>query len=111
MHRTAEYGIAAHWKYKQGLKGKTTGDDEKLAWIRKVMELQDEVPDSNEFMRALKVDMFSDQVYVFTPKGDVVPLPKGSCPIDFAYSIHSAIGNKTMGAKVNTVRAVTGLIL
>ena len=101
MHRTAEYGIAAHWKYKQGLKGKTTGDDEKLAWIRKVMELQDEVPDSNEFMRALKVDMFSDQVYVFTPKGDVVPLPKGSCPIDFAYSIHSAIGNKTMGAKVN----------
>ena len=101
MHRTAEYGIAAHWKYKQGLKGKTTGDDEKLAWIRKVMELQDEVPDSSEFMRALKVDMFSDQVYVFTPKGDVVPLPKGSCPIDFAYSIHSAIGNKTTGAKVN----------
>ena len=101
MHHTAEYGIAAHWKYKQGLKGKNTGADEKLAWIRKVMELQDEVSDSSEFMRALKVDMFSDQVYVFTPKGDVVPLPAGSCPIDFAYSIHSAIGNKTTGAKVN----------
>ncbi len=101
MHYTAEYGIAAHWKYKQGLKGKPNTDDEKLSWIRKVMELQDEVSDSNEFMRALKVDMFSDQVYVFTPKGDVVCLPSGSCPIDFAYSIHSAIGNKTTGAKVN----------
>lgn len=101
MHHTAEYGIAAHWKYKSGVKGKNTGDDEKLAWIRKVMELQDEVSDNGEFMRALKVDMFSDQVYVFTPKGDVVPLPSGSCPIDFAYSIHSAIGNKTTGAKVN----------
>ncbi len=101
MHHTAEYGIASHWKYKQGLKTKNTDADEKLAWIRKVMELQDEVSDSNEFMRALKVDMFSDQVYVFTPKGDVVPLPNGSCPIDFAYSIHSAIGNKTTGAKVN----------
>ncbi len=101
MHHTAEYGIAAHWKYKSGVKGKNTGADEKLAWIRKVMELQDEVSDNGEFMRALKVDMFSDQVYVFTPKGDVVPLPNGSCPIDFAYSIHSAIGNKTTGAKVN----------
>lgn len=101
MHHTAEYGIASHWKYKQGLKTKNTDADEKLAWIRKVMELQDEVSDSNEFMHALKVDMFSDQVYVFTPKGDVVPLPNGSCPIDFAYSIHSAIGNKTTGAKVN----------
>lgn len=99
MHHTAEYGIAAHWKYKTGLSGKNTDEDKKLAWIRKVMELQDE--DSGEFMRALKVDMFSDQVYVFTPKGDVVPLPSGSCPIDFAYSIHSAIGNKTTGAKVN----------
>jgi len=101
MHHTAEYGIAAHWKYKSGVKGKNSGADEKLAWIRKVMELQDEVSDNGEFMRALKVDMFSDQVYVFTPKGDVVPLPYGSCPIDFAYSIHSAIGNKTTGAKVN----------
>ena len=101
MHHTAEYGIAAHWKYKSGVKGKNSGADEKLAWIRKVMELQDEVSDNGEFMRALKVDMFSDQVYVFTPKGDVVPLPNGSCPIDFAYSIHSAIGNKTTGAKVN----------
>ncbi len=101
MHHTAEYGIAAHWKYKQGLRSKTSDADEKMAWIRKVMELQDEVADSSEFMHALKVDMFSDQVYVFTPKGDVVPLPYGSCPIDFAYSIHSAIGNKTTGAKVN----------
>ncbi len=101
MHHTAEYGIAAHWKYKSGVRGKSSGADEKLAWIRKVMELQDEVADNDEFMRALKVDMFSDQVYVFTPKGDVVPLPTGSCPIDFAYSIHSAIGNKTTGAKVN----------
>ncbi|MBQ3053397.1 MAG: bifunctional (p)ppGpp synthetase/guanosine-3',5'-bis(diphosphate) 3'-pyrophosphohydrolase [Clostridia bacterium] len=100
MHHTAEYGIAAHWKYKQGLKGKNSENDEKLAWIRKVMEL-DEASDNREFMRALKVDMFSDQVYVFTPKGDVVCLPNGSCPIDFAYSIHSAIGNKTTGAKVN----------
>ncbi|MDP4117750.1 MAG: bifunctional (p)ppGpp synthetase/guanosine-3',5'-bis(diphosphate) 3'-pyrophosphohydrolase [Bacillota bacterium] len=101
MHYTAEYGIAAHWKYKQGLGGKNSDADEKLAWIRKIMEIQDESSDSSEFMRALKVDMFSDQVYVFTPKGDVVCLPTGSCPIDFAYSIHSAIGSKTMGAKVN----------
>ena len=100
MHRTAEYGIAAHWKYKDGTTGKTAFD-EKLAWLRELMEWQNDMKDSREFMEALKINFFSDNVFVFTPKGDVKDLAKGSTPLDFAYGIHSQIGNKCVGAKVN----------
>ncbi len=98
MHQTAEYGIAAHWKYKQGIKG--TGDEEKFAWIRRLLETQQE-SDAQDFFKELKTDMFSDEVFVFTPQGDVINLPAGATPIDFAYNIHSAIGNRMTGAKVN----------
>ncbi|NLJ41493.1 MAG: bifunctional (p)ppGpp synthetase/guanosine-3',5'-bis(diphosphate) 3'-pyrophosphohydrolase [Clostridiales bacterium] len=100
MHRTAEYGIAAHWKYKEGKKG-STGFDEKLAWLRHLLEWQSDLKDAREFMETLKIDLFTDEVFVFTPRGDVVDLPKGATPLDFAYSIHSAVGNKCVGAKVN----------
>lgn len=99
MHHTAEYGIAAHWKYKEGISGKTA-DEEKFAWVRRLLESQQE-SDAQDFFEALKIDMFADEVFVFTPRGDVINLPAGSTPIDFAYSIHSAIGNKMTGAKVN----------
>lgn len=100
MHKTAEYGIAAHWKYKEG--GETNAEfDDKLEWIRQLLDVQNELSDSEEFMKTLKIDMFSDEVFVFTPKGKVLSLPAGACPIDFAYSIHSAIGNKMVGAKIN----------
>lgn len=98
MHQTAEYGIAAHWKYKSGVVGKSNLE-EKLAWVRRLLENQ-EVEDE-DFVSSLKTDMFSDEVFVFTPNGDVISLPAGSNPIDFAYSIHSAVGNKMVGAKVN----------
>ncbi len=97
MHQTAEYGIAAHWKYKSGV-GKTNLE-EKLAWVRQLLENQD--VEDEDFVSSLKTDMFSDEVYVFTPNGDVISLPAGSTPIDFAYSIHSAVGNRMVGAKVN----------
>lgn len=100
MHRTAEYGIAAHWKYKEG-RLKDTDLDSKLAWLRQILEWQTEARDAGEFMESLKIDLFSDEVFVFTPKGDVIDLPKGSTPLDFAYTIHSAIGNRCVGAKVN----------
>ncbi|WP_010247901.1 RelA/SpoT family protein [Acetivibrio cellulolyticus] len=99
MHRVAEVGIAAHWKYKEGSKGDS--DDNKLAWLRQLLDWQKEMRDPNEFMETLKVDLFTDEVFVFTPKGDVFSLAASSTPIDFAYSIHSAIGNKMVGAKVN----------
>ncbi len=99
MHRTAEYGIAAHWKYKEG--GKESVMDTKLAWLRELMEWQNDLKDSKEFMETLKVDIFSDNVFVFTPKGDVKDFVAGATPLDFAYSVHSAIGNKCVGAKVN----------
>ena len=101
MHRTAEYGIAAHWKYKEG--GKSGGKDfeKRLAWLRQILEWQTEVRDTKEFMETLKIDVFSDVVFVFTPKGDVIELPAGSIPIDFAYRIHSDIGHRCIGAKVN----------
>lgn len=103
MHRMAEYGIAAHWKYKQGnLSANVTTDDEKLGWIRNVMELQNEVSDSQEYLDFLKVDLYVDQVYVFTPSGDVINLPAGSTGIDFAYNVHSEVGNKCVGVKINT---------
>lgn len=100
MHRTAEYGIAAHWKYKEGTEG-SDNFEEKLVWLRQIMEWQRELQDASEFMETLKVDLFTDEVFVFTPKGDVIQLPKGSCPLDFAYRIHSDVGNKCIGAKIN----------
>lgn len=101
MHRTAEYGIAAHWKYKEG--GKTEGQhfDEKLAWLRQLLEWQSDERDTQNFMESLKIEFFSDAVFVFTPQGDVIELPAGSCPVDFAYRIHSNVGHRCMGAKVN----------
>ncbi|MBR6682237.1 MAG: bifunctional (p)ppGpp synthetase/guanosine-3',5'-bis(diphosphate) 3'-pyrophosphohydrolase, partial [Clostridia bacterium] len=100
MHHIAEYGIAAHWKYKTGEKSKEE-IDEKLSWIAKIIESQDYSTDSNEFMDILKIDIFHDETFVFTPKGDVINLPYGSTVIDFAYAIHSAVGNKMIGAKIN----------
>lgn len=106
MHRTAEYGIAAHWKYKESSDGKKSvadQEEEKLSWLRQILEWQRDMSDNREFMSLLKsdLDLFSDSVYCFTPSGDVQNLPAGSTPIDFAYSIHSAVGNKMIGAKVN----------
>lgn len=100
MHRTAEYGIAAHWKYKEGQDTEDTLDN-KLDWLRNIVEWQTELSDSREFMETLTTDITSDNVYVFTPKGDVKDFIKGSTPLDFAYSIHSDIGNRCMGARVN----------
>lgn len=105
MHRTAEYGIAAHWKYKEGRAGENTmGKEEaKLTWLRQILEWQRDMSDNKEFMDTLKLDLnvYNDQVYAFTPQGDVVSLPKGGTPLDFAYMIHSAVGNKMVGARVN----------
>ena len=105
MHRTAEYGIAAHWKYKEGKteKGVQDKSEEKLAWLRQILEWQRDMSDNREFMSALKgdLDVYGDQVYVFTPKGELLTLPQGSTPIDFAYQIHSGVGNKMVGAKIN----------
>ncbi len=104
MHRLAEYGIAAHWKYKQqgSVVSSADANDKKLAWIRNVMELQSEVDDSSEFLDMLKLDLYQDQVYVFTPVGDVVNLPSGSTGVDFAYNVHSQVGNKCVGIKINS---------
>ena len=100
MHRIAEYGIAAHWKYKQGI-NKAGDMENKLAWLRQMIDWQKDTADVDEFYDNLKVDLFADEVFVFTPKGDVKNLPAGSTPIDFAYSVHSAVGNKMTGAKIN----------
>ncbi|MDD2972627.1 MAG: bifunctional (p)ppGpp synthetase/guanosine-3',5'-bis(diphosphate) 3'-pyrophosphohydrolase [Lachnospiraceae bacterium] len=105
MHKTAEYGIAAHWKYKEASDGRKVEnqEEEKLVWLRQILEWQKDMSDNKEFMNLLKsdLDLFSDNVYCFTPTGDVMNLPAGSTPIDFAYSIHSAVGNKMIGARVN----------
>ena len=101
MHRTAEYGIAAHWKYKEEAKKPDEEMDERLAWLRELLEWQNDLKDSKEFMETLKIDIFSDNVFVFTPKGDVKDFVKGSTPLDFAYSVHSEVGNKCVGAKIN----------
>lgn len=103
MHQVSEYGVAAHWKYKEAGKGaKATGAvDQKMSWLRQMVSLQQELSDPKEYFEALKVDIFSDEVFVFTPKGDVVDLPKGSIPIDFAYRIHTEVGHHCVGAKVN----------
>lgn len=100
MHHTAEYGIAAHWKYKQGMADSKLGTEENFEWVRKLLESQQDT-DAEEFVRTLKVDMFADEVFVFTPRGDVINLPAGATPIDFAYTIHSAVGNHMTGAKAN----------
>lgn len=103
MHRTAEYGIAAHWKYKESGSTRVTKEEEKLNWLREILEWQNETKDNHEFMKAVKTDLdvFQDQVYCFTPAGDVKALPSGSTTIDFAYAIHTAVGNKMVGARVN----------
>ena len=99
MHNTAEFGIAAHWKYKEG---RSSNDlDDKLYWLRQILDWQSDTKDASEFMQSLKVDLFADEVLVFSPRGKVVSLPRGATPIDFAYRIHSDVGNKCVGAKVN----------
>ena len=99
MHRTAEYGIAAHWRYKEGKAADEL--DNKLSWLRRILDWQGDVKDPGTFSELLKFDLFADEVFVFTPKGDVISLPKGATPLDFAYRIHSAVGNRCIGAKVN----------
>ena len=105
MHRTAEYGIAAHWKYKEASDGKQVEaqEAEKLSWLRQILEWQKDMTDNKEFMKTLKsdLDLFSDHVYCFTPEGEVKTLPYGSTPVDFAYAVHTAVGNKMVGARVN----------
>ncbi len=103
MHQIAEYGIAAHWKYKEGKSDKKVDGEEKLSWLRQILEWQRDMSDNREFLNLLKgdLDLFAEDVYCFTPQGDVKCLPNGSTPIDFAYAIHSAVGNKMVGARVN----------
>lgn len=105
MHRVAEFGIAAHWAYKEANKDKksnVTVSEDKLAWLRETLEWQKDMQDPDEFLKTLKTELFEDEVYVFTPKGDIKVLPRGSTPIDFAYNIHAEVGNKTVGAKINS---------
>jgi GTP pyrophosphokinase len=99
MHRTAEYGIAAHWKYKGGAKAERADAD--MAWLRQMLDWQRELSDPREFMESLRIDLYQDEVFVFTPKGDVLSFPRGSTPIDFAYAIHTEVGHRCMGARVN----------
>ena len=100
MHHFAEYGMAAHWKYKSGSSSREEMN-KKLEWIARLIETEDGTRDPDEFLHALKTDIFQDEVSVFTPKGDVIALPQGATVIDFAYAIHSAVGNKMIGAKIN----------
>ncbi|MBE5786595.1 MAG: bifunctional (p)ppGpp synthetase/guanosine-3',5'-bis(diphosphate) 3'-pyrophosphohydrolase [Clostridiales bacterium] len=100
MHRMAEYGIAAHWRYKEGAQ-KDGGLDEKLYWLRQILDWQSEIRDSHEFIDSLKTDLFSEEVLLFTPKGDIISMQRGSTPLDFAYRIHSQVGNSCVGAKIN----------
>lgn len=101
MHRTSEYGIAAHWAYKEGMVVPDGNFEDKMSWFREILELQNETRDAAEFMESLKMDFFADLVFVFTPSGEVIELPAGSVPLDFAYRIHTEVGNRTIGAKVN----------
>ena len=100
MHRVAEYGVAAHWRYKEG--GKQAGKDEdRIAWLRQLLDWQRDLAGADEFVESVKTDIFHDQVFVYTPKGDVLDLPAGATPLDFAYRIHTDLGHQTVGAKVN----------
>lgn len=101
MHRTSEYGIAAHWRYKEGDSPREKKFDEKLSWLRQILEWQQDIKDTSEFMESLKIDLFDDTVFVFTPKGAVFELPKGACPVDFAYRVHTEVGHQCTGARVN----------
>jgi len=101
MHKISEYGIAAHWRYKEGNKGAYKGTDQKLAWLRQLLEWHRDLRDPREFIETVKMDVFADEVFVFTPRGDVIDLPAGSVPIDFAYRIHTDVGHHCVGAKVN----------
>lgn len=101
MHHTAEYGIAAHWAYKENKEDINDSFEEKIKWFREILEWQNDYKDARDFMESLKIDLFSDLVFVFTPKGDVVELPQGSVPLDFAYRIHTEVGNRCIGSKVN----------
>jgi GTP pyrophosphokinase len=102
MHRVAEEGIAAHWKYKEsGSAGMVTRDERQFGWLRKMLEAQQEITDSRDFVGTVKVDLFSEEVYVFTPKGEVKAFPRGATPIDFAYSVHTHVGHTCVGARVN----------
>jgi GTP pyrophosphokinase len=101
MHRVAEVGIAAHWKYKEGAKGPDKGFDQKLSWMRQLLEWHQDLRDPHEFVESVKLDVFSDEVFVFTPKGDVLDLPAGSGPLDFAYRVHTDVGHRCVGARVN----------
>jgi GTP diphosphokinase / guanosine-3',5'-bis(diphosphate) 3'-diphosphatase len=103
MHQVAEQGIAAHWKYKEGESIGVRRDDKKFAWLRQMMESQKDLEDPTEFIESVKMELFGDEVYVFTPQGDVKALPKGACPIDYAYAIHSEVGDQCSGARVNGV--------
>jgi GTP pyrophosphokinase len=100
MHHAAEFGIAAHWLYKEQRRGKISEDE--IAWLQRLMDWQKESSDPKEFMESLKIDLYSDEVFVFTPKGDVLELPRGATPLDFAYSIHTEVGHRTVGARVNS---------
>lgn len=101
MHQTAEYGIAAHWKYKEGITSKSTRDDNRLAWVRQILESQQNADDAEEIVRTIKNDLSSEEIFVFTPKGDMITLPKGATVIDFAYAIHTQVGHRMCGAKVD----------
>ncbi len=104
MHETAEYGIAAHWKYKEGITDSNNKElryENKMSWLRQILEWQKELDNANDLVETIKVDLLNEEVYVFTPQGKVVELPMGSCPLDFAYRIHSDVGNSCVGAKVN----------
>jgi guanosine-3',5'-bis(diphosphate) 3'-pyrophosphohydrolase len=101
MHRSAEFGIAAHWRYKEGDGAGRSDDDQKFAWLRQLVERQQELSDPHEFLDTVKVDLFPDEVFVFTPRGDVIALPRGGTPVDFAYAIHSEVGERCAGARVN----------
>ena len=100
MHRTAEYGVAAHWKYKEAAKGGGGGEGD-AKWLSQMLEMQADTADSGEFMQNVRMDLYADEVFVFTPKGDVVPLPRGSTPVDFAYAVHTEVGHRCIGARVN----------
>jgi len=101
MHQDAELGVAAHWKYKEGSTGKQSGYDERINWLRRILAWQEEVAESGDLVEELRSQVFDDRVYVFTPKGDVIDLPQGATPLDFAYYIHSNVGHRCIGAKVN----------